>query len=132
MQCRCLAYALQELLKNEVVRLKEHQILTPLGVDKRAKWCNNFLTVPKLNGTVCMCLCPMILNQALIRPLCRGQKINYILPKLTNAHYMTLIHATSGYHNLKFDLKIIILNHICMSIWQEQIYHTTVRSGTSR
>ena len=31
--------------------------------------------------------------------------LNYILPKLKNIHYMTIIIASSGYHNLQPDKK---------------------------
>ena len=59
--------------------------------------------VPKLNSTVCLCLEPGRLNQALIRPVHRRPTINDILPKLTNMHYMTSMDAKSGYHSLKPD-----------------------------
>ena len=70
----------------------------------------------------CLCLGPLGLNQTLIRPVHRGPTIDDILPKLRNAHHMAIINASSGYHNLKLDKTIIILNYIFMSIWQVQIH----------
>ena len=60
------------------------------GVDKMAEWCNSFVIIPQLNGTGCLCLDPMRLNQALMRPVQRGPPINYILSKLINVCYMTI------------------------------------------
>ena len=80
-------------------------IITPLGVDEMAEWCNSFVLVPKTNGKVRFCLDPARLNQALIRPVHRGPMLNDILPKLNNVKYMSIIDASSGYHNLKLDKK---------------------------
>ena len=43
------------------------------------------------------------LNQVLIWPVNRGPSLNDIFPKLNNVKYLSLIHASSGYHNLKLD-----------------------------
>ena len=63
------------------------------------------MLVPKANGRVRLCLDPAWLNQMLIRLVYRGPKLNDILPKLNNAKYLSLIDASSGYHNLKLDEK---------------------------
>ena len=49
---RCTACTLHEPFK-ELEKLQEHQIL---GVDETAEWCNSFVTVPKPNITLCLCL----------------------------------------------------------------------------
>ena len=67
-----------------------------------AEWCNTFVLKPKHNGIVRLCLDPAIMNQALIRPVHRGPTLNDIFPKLKNVH-ISLIDASSGYHNLKLD-----------------------------
>ena len=46
---------------------------------------------------------PCTLNQALIRPIHRHPTSNDILPKLTNAHFMTIIDASSHYHSLRLN-----------------------------
>ena len=97
-----------------------------------AEWCNSFVIVPKPNGIVYLCLHPVKLNQALIRPVHAGPTINDILFKLTNVCYMTIIDASSGYHISKLDKNIIMLNHICKSIWQAQFHKTTLWSGANR
>ena len=88
------------------------------------------MIVPKPNGTTYLNLVPLRLNQALIRSVHRGSTINDIMPKLKYACYITLINASSGYYNLKWD-KIILLNHIGMSVWQEQIHKTAIQSCAS-
>ena len=55
-------------------------IITPLGVDEMAEWCNSFVLVPKANGKVRLCLDPARLNEVLIRPFHRGPTLNDILP----------------------------------------------------
>ena len=45
---------------------------------------------------------------------------------------MTIIDASSGYHNLMLDKKIIIPNCLCMSIWQVQMHQTFIWRGASR
>ena len=69
---RCVAYVLQKPFKEDLRCLQEMDIITPLGVDERSEWCNNFVLVPKANGKVRLCLDPAQLNQALIRPVHRG------------------------------------------------------------
>ena len=102
---RCVAYALQKPFEDEMDWLQKLDIITPLGVDKTAEWCNSFVLVPKGNGEVRLCLDPVRLNQTLIRPVHRGPMLNDILPKHNNVKYMSIIDATSGYHNLKLDEK---------------------------
>ena len=67
------------------------------------EWCNSFIFVPKPNGKVRLCLDPVRLNQALIRPVHRGPTLNDIFLKLNNVKYLSLIDARPGYHNLKLD-----------------------------
>ena len=100
---RCMAYVLQKPFKEELEQLQGMDIIAPLGVDDMAEWCNNFELVPKGNGKVWLCLDPVQLNQALIRPIHRGPTLNDILPRLNNVQYMSIIDASSGYHNLKLD-----------------------------
>ena len=99
---RCMVYVLQKPFKEELKCYKK-DIIAPLGVDETSEWCNNFVLVPKANGEVRLCLDPVHLNQALIRPIHRGPTLNNILPKLNNANYLSLIDVHSEYHNLKLD-----------------------------
>ena len=77
------------ILKRE--RLQEQQIPAPLGVSETAEWCNSFITVPKPNRKVCLCLAAARHNQALIKPIHREPILNDIHPKLTNTWHMTII-----------------------------------------
>ena len=123
---------LQEQFMKELKRLQQHQILAPQGLDEIAEWHNSFVIVPKLNCRIHWCLDPTWLNQALIRPACKGPKLNDILPKLTNTFYISIINASPGYHNLNHDKKIFVLNNICISVWQVQIHWTTIWGGINR
>ena len=102
---RCIGYVLQKLFKEELHWLQELDIIALLGEDKTSEWCNSFVMVPKANGKVWLCLDPVQLNQALIRPIHRGPMLNDILLKLNNVQYMSIIDASSGYHNLKLDMQ---------------------------
>ena len=102
---RCVAYALQKPFKEELEHLQKMDIITPLGVDETAEWCNSFVLIPKANGKVGLCLDLARLNQAIIRPIHRGPTLNDILPRLNNVKYMSIIDASSGYHNLHLDTK---------------------------
>ena len=84
-------------------------IITPLGIDDMAEWCNRFVLVPTANGNVRLCLNQAQFNQTLIRPIHRGPTLNNILPKLNNVRYFSIIDASSGYHNLKLDEKSLYL-----------------------
>ena len=42
---RHVAYALQKLYKEELQQLQELDIITLLGVDETAEWCNSFVLV---------------------------------------------------------------------------------------
>ena len=102
---RSVAYVLQKPFKEELECLQKMDIITLLGVDEMAEWCNSFVLVPKANGKVRLCLNPTRLNQTLIRPIHRGPTLNNILPRLNNVMYMSIINANLGYHNLQLDTK---------------------------
>ena len=55
---RCVVYMLQKPFKEELEHLQKMDIITPLGVDDMAEWCNTFVLVPKANGKVRLCLDP--------------------------------------------------------------------------
>ena len=79
-----VAYVLQKQFKDELDQLQKLDIITPLGVDETAEWCNSFVLVPKANGKVRLCFDPARLNKVLIRSIHRGPMLNNILPKLIN------------------------------------------------
>ena len=79
--------------------------------------------VPKANGKVRLCIDPVRLNQALIRPIHRGPTLNNILPKLNNGQYMSIIDMNSGYHNLKLDKNSFYLTTFACPFGQYQYKH---------
>ena len=92
-------------IQRELERLKQQDIIAPLGINEISEWCNSFVLVPKTNSKVRLCLDPARLNQALIRPIHRVPTLNDILSKHNNVRYMSIIDASSGYHNLMLDDK---------------------------
>ena len=88
---------------------KKVDIITPLGVDETAEWCNSCVLVPKSNGKVGLCLDQVRINQELNRPVQRGPMLNDILPRLNNVKYMSIINASLVYLNLKMDKKLSYL-----------------------
>ena len=105
---RCGIHATKPF-KEELECLQKMDIITPLGVDETAEWCNSFVLVPKANSKVRLCLDPAKLNQALIRPIYRDPTLNDILPRLNNVKYMSIINASLGYHNLWLDTQLSYL-----------------------
>ena len=55
---RHVAYAQQKPYKEELEHLQKMDIITPVGVDEMAEWCNSFVLVPKANGNFRLCLDP--------------------------------------------------------------------------
>ena len=96
-----IAYVLQKTFKEDLERLQQQDIITPLGIDEAVEWCNTFVLLHKLNGKVRLCLDPARLNHAFIRPVHRGLTLNDIFPKLNYIQFLSLIYANSWYHNLK-------------------------------
>ena len=93
---RHVAYMLQKHFEEELKRLEKQHIISPLGLDKTAEWCNSFVLVPKANGKVRLCLDPTQLNQALIRPVHREPTLSDILPKLNNVNIFLLQMQLQG------------------------------------
>ena len=78
---RHVAYKLQKPFRKELEWLQQQDIKTPLDMNETAEWCNSFALVPNSKGKVRLCLNPVRLNQALIRPMHRGHTLNVILAK---------------------------------------------------
>ena len=128
---RHVAYALQKPFKEDLEWLQLQDIITLLGMDVTAEWCNSFALVPKTNWKVKVCLDPARLNQALIRVVHRGLSLNDILLKLNNAQYHSLIDVF-WLSQPKPRWKIIIPHNICTPIWQIQIQVITIWSRSCR
>ena len=103
MPLQCVAYAIQNLFKEELEKAQRQDIIAPLYIDETVEWCHSFILIPKADGKVMLSLDLMRLNQTLIRPVHRGTTHNDIFLKLNNVKYLSLIDVSSGYHNLKLD-----------------------------
>ena len=76
MPARRVAYALQELLIEDLKKPQRQQIIVPLSMEETSELCNSLVLVPKANAKVRLYLAR--LNKALIRPVHGGLKLNDI------------------------------------------------------
>ena len=103
---RRVPVALQKDFKHTLDKMVQDQILKPLSLDERSEWCNSFVAIPKpRKNEVRICIDPAKLNEAIIRPVHRGQTVSDILANLAGAKYFSLLDARSGFWNLKLDDK---------------------------
>ena len=100
---RRVVYALWEPPKEELERLQKQQIILLLGTDETLEWCNTFALVSKVKIKVSLWQDPTRLKKALIRPVHRGPMLIDIPTRLVGIKYLTLINASSSYHNQKVD-----------------------------
>ena len=113
---RHIAYPLQLPFKEELECLQHQDIIPPLGIGETAEWYIPFVLVPKPNGKVRLCVDPARLNQALIRLVHRRPMLNDIFPKLNNVQHLSLIDASSSYHNLTLDERSSFLTTFACSL----------------
>ena len=66
--------------------------------------------------SVCFCLDPARLNQALVRPVHRSPTVNAISPKLSNTRHLSLIDVGLGYYNLNLDKSHHTYPHLHFSL----------------
>ena len=59
---RHVVYALEEPFKDELDWLQKLYIITQLGVDETAEWCNSLCVSTQSNGKVRLCLDPVRLK----------------------------------------------------------------------
>ena len=82
----------------------QHDIITP--VTEPTEWGNSMLVVEKpSSGKLRICLDPVNLNQAILRPYYPMKTLDDILPKLSGAKYFTKLDARSGYLAIKLSEK---------------------------
>ena len=79
---RNIAYVPKKPFKEELEWLQQPKIITVIGIDGTAEWCNSFVLVPKPNGKVRLCPDWTTLNQTFIRLVHRGPTLNDFFFKL--------------------------------------------------
>ena len=112
-------------IRERIRILQERQIIVPLRVYETLEWCNSLISIPKSNGTICLCLDLATLNEALIKTVHRKPTFIDIFPGQRNACYLTLIRSSSGYHKVKLDKYLLYLTSF-LSLCQVQVYETTI------
>ena len=91
-------------LENELNRLLKLNIIEP--VNRPTSWLNPFVPVPKLDGSIRLCLDIRQANKAILRERHMIPKIEDILPELHGACVFSKIDLREGYHQICF-MKIV-------------------------
>ncbi|XP_061184909.1 uncharacterized protein K02A2.6-like [Saccostrea echinata] len=97
---RKVPIALKPLLKAELDRLQEMNIITP--VSEPSQWVSSCLMVMKPNK-VRICIDPKDLNKALKRSHYPFPTIEEILPNLSRAKVFSVLDARNGFWHVELD-----------------------------
>ncbi|XP_046857922.1 uncharacterized protein K02A2.6-like [Xenia sp. Carnegie-2017] len=91
----------REPLRKELRRIQDIGVIEK--VDGPTDWVSSIVVVPKPNGDVRICLDPKRLNDAIKREHHYIQKLEDVLPQLSNAKVFSKLDARSGYWNVVLD-----------------------------
>lgn len=97
---RRIPVKVQKDLKKELEEMVSAKIITP--VHEHTEWVSN-ITFPERDGKRRLCLDPVKLNGALLRPNYQFPKLEEILPELGKAKVFTKIDLKKGYWQVKLD-----------------------------
>ncbi|XP_062600865.1 uncharacterized protein K02A2.6-like [Saccostrea cucullata] len=93
---RKVPVALRDKLKVELERMESAQIITK--VTEPTEWVNSLVVTTKpASGKLRVCLDPMELNKAIMRPHYPMRTLDDILPQVSGAKYFSKLDASSGY-----------------------------------
>ncbi|XP_062603293.1 uncharacterized protein K02A2.6-like [Saccostrea cucullata] len=93
---RKVPVALRDKLKVELDRMESAQIITK--VTEPTAWVNSLVVTTKpASGKLRVCLDPMELNKAIMRPHYPMRTLDDILPQVSGAKYFSKLDASSGY-----------------------------------
>ncbi|XP_062576025.1 uncharacterized protein K02A2.6-like [Saccostrea cucullata] len=93
---RKVPVALRDKLKVELDRMESAQIITK--VTEPTEWVNSLVVTTKpASGKLRVCLDPMELNKAIMRPHYPMRTLDDILPQVSGAKYFSKLDASSGY-----------------------------------
>lgn len=97
---RRIPVKVQKDLKKELREMVTAGIILP--VHEHTEWVSN-ITFPERDGKRRLCLDPVKLNEALLRPNYQFPKLEEILPELGNAKVFTKMDLKKGYWQVKLD-----------------------------
>ena len=92
---RRVPFPLQKKVKDEIDRLTEAGIITP--VEEATDWCAPMVPVQKPSGAIRICVDYKRLNSAVKRPNCMLPNLEDIAPKMAGATIFSTIDAESGF-----------------------------------
>ncbi|XP_031335482.1 uncharacterized protein LOC116165305 [Photinus pyralis] len=97
-KARRIPISLRKKLKEELDKLVQEGILT--REDQHTEWVSNILIVKK-GTSFRICLDPIPLNKALLRPNYQFTTIDEVVPELGNAKVFSTVDATKGFWQLR-------------------------------
>ena len=98
---RRIPTALKEKFKEELIRLVDEKIISP--VDKPTPWVSSVVVTTKKSGAIRVCVDRRPLNKALKRETYQMHILDEILPALSQAKVFTTVDLCSGFWHCFLD-----------------------------
>ena len=98
---RRIPFSIEKQFKEYLQQLSKLEIIK--RIDYNTEWCNSFVVVRKVDGSLRICLDPRDLNKAIRSKPFKMPTIDDIISKLNGARYFSTLDATSGFWNIPLD-----------------------------
>ena len=84
-------------LKKEIERIQRLQVIQKLDINEATDWCHNLVLVRKPNGSLCVCLDPRTINNALRFNVHNSRTFQDITSSIRHVAKVFKIDANSGF-----------------------------------
>lgn len=111
---RNIPFALKKKLKEELKRMTELGVITP--VTEPTEWVSSLVVVEKPNGSLRVCLDPRNLNKAIKREHYRLPTASDIIHEMAGAKFFTKLDASNAFWQIEVDeesSKLLTFNSPC-------------------
>ena len=126
---RRVPVVLKEKLKNELNRLTQKKVISP--IQKPTDWVSSMIAAKKPDGKICLCIDPHYLNIALKRSHYPLPVIEEILPELSKAKIFSKVDLKEGFLQVELDEECIKLT-VFQTPWKLlMIYWSLVKGKQS-
>ena len=99
--CRKVPIALQDKLKQEILRMEGLNIIAP--ITEPTEWVSSLVTVKKPDGSIRTCIDPQNLNKAIRRHHHKMPTTEEILSRMSGAKYFSKLDASNAYWQVPLD-----------------------------
>ena len=89
--------------------MEKQGIISKLDHNTPTEWLNSYIIIKKLNGSLCICLNPIRLNEYILRPVCNRTLLDEVSHKLAGAKFFSMFDATKGFFHLPLSKKSKLL-----------------------